>query len=284
MVAGVEAGEGTTYLMRCSTCGEALLNDEDRCPTCGAAVARRRAAQPHRVDLRRDVRQCPRCGYRGDGIPYFRKAGHVGLLIGLSVFTYGIGGLVYYASCRRRQLCPSCGLGWEHAREPGAPYAWEPPAKVSARSKQADTALPARLPPGGLGRRVFGGGLGVLATILITVGIASGIPEPIVVGSISGMAGSGMFLWGWRALQERRQAVLQALNRKVLMLATERGGVLTVTEVAAELNLTLPAAEKIMIGMDDGFRVRSDISKEGVLYYEFPEVRHQKKLRTGDRA
>ena len=37
-----------------------------------------------------------------------------------------------------------------------------------------------------------------------------------------------------------------------------------------------------MIGMDDGFRVRSDISKEGVLFYEFPEVMHQKKLRAGD--
>ena len=36
--------------------------------------------------------------------------------------------------------------------------------------------------------------------------------------------------------------------------------------------------------MDDGFRVRSDISDEGVLYYEFPEVVHQKKLRSGGSA
>ena len=66
------------------------------------------------------------------------------------------------------------------------------------------------------------------------------------------------------------------------MLATRRDGVLTVTDVAAELDLTIPAAEKIMIGMDDGFRVRSDITDDGVLYYEFPEVRHRKKLRAGD--
>jgi len=91
-------------------------------------------------------------------------------------------------------------------------------------------------------------------------------------------------MWGWRALQERRQAVLQALNRRVLMPATRRGGVPTVTEVAAELDLSLEAAEKVLIGMDDGFRVRSDISDEGVLYYEFPEVVHQKKLRAGDSA
>ena len=70
----------------------------------------------------------------------------------------------------------------------------------------------------------------------------------------------------------------------MLQLATQRGGVLTVTEVAAELDLSLEAAEKLMIGMDDGFRVRSDISEEGVIYYEFPEVVHQKKLRSGKPA
>ena len=133
--------------------------------------------------------------------------------------------------------------------------------------------------PSGVGRRVFGGGLAVLAVIMITAGISAGVFEPIVIGSAIGMGGSGLFLWGWKALQERRQSVLQGLHRKVLRLATARDGLLTVTEVASELDLTLPAAEKIMIGMDDGFRVRSEISKEGVLYYEFPEVRHQKKLR-----
>jgi hypothetical protein len=33
--------------------------------------------------------------------------------------------------------------------------------------------------------------------------------------------------------------------------------------------------------MDDGFRVRSDISTEGVLYYEFPELRHRKEIGPG---
>jgi len=118
---------------------------------------------------------------------------------------------------------------------------------------------------------------------MITFGITSQIVEPIMAGSLFGMAGSATFLWGWKSLQERRQSVIQSLNRKVLHLATERSGVLTVTDVAAALNLTLPAAEKIMVGMDDGFRVRSEISREGVLYYEFPELMHQKKLRSGER-
>lgn len=264
--------------MRCSTCGETLFDGEDRCPTCGAAVARRPVAM-----VQDRVRQCPRCGHRGEPIPYFQKPGHMALLVGISIPTYGIGGLIYYASRRAYRICPGCGFGWEHSRKPEeAGGGWGPPARVPAKRRPAAPPPDAPLPPSGIGRRIFGGALAVLGTIMITAGIAGGLVEPIMAGSIFGMAGSATFLWGWKSLQERRQSVIQSLNRKVLRLATERGGVLTVTDVAAELNLTLPAAEKIMVGMDDGFRVRSEISKEGVLYYEFPEVMHQGKLRSGD--
>jgi hypothetical protein len=55
-----------------------------------------------------------------------------------------------------------------------------------------------------------------------------------------------------------------------------------VTEVASDLNLALPAAEKILESMDDGFRVRSDISRDGVLFYEFPEIVHRAELGAAD--
>ena len=74
---------------------------------------------------------------------------------------------------------------------------------------------------------------------------------------------------------------MQRLQQKVLRLATHRGGTLTVTEVASDLNLSLPAAEKVLASMDDGFRVRCEISKEGVLFYEFPEVVHRHQLESG---
>jgi hypothetical protein len=75
---------------------------------------------------------------------------------------------------------------------------------------------------------------------------------------------------------------MQGLQRKVLKLASMKGGTLTVTEVAADLNIALPAAEKLLTAMDDGFRVRSDISNEGVIYYEFPELRHRREIGPGD--
>ncbi len=36
-----------------------------------------------------------------------------------------------------------------------------------------------------------------------------------------------------------------------------------------------------LIQMDDGFRVRSDITREGVIVYEFPEVQHRQRLGAG---
>lgn len=259
--------------MRCTTCGEVLRDGEDRCPTCGSVVASR----PVPAFLH-GVRQCTRCGYRGDGIPYFRKAAHVGLLAGLSLFTYGVGGVIYYAARRSHEVCPSCGLGWEHAREPGPPR--EPAAPVPVSGTAVAGGSTPLLPSGG-GRRVAGGVLAGLATLMISLGLVGGEFEPVVMGSVFGMAGSGLFLGGWRAMQRRRQAVLLSLHRKVLLMATERRGVLTVTEVAAELALSLPAAEKLMTGMDDGFRVRSEVTEDGIIVYEFPEVLHQKKLRKG---
>lgn len=273
--------KGLKKPMRCSTCGENLLQGEDRCPTCGAVVVQR----PVPASRDRGVRECARCGYRGDGVPYFRKPLHAALLVGVSFPTFGVGGLIYYAAYRRNLVCPDCGLGWEKALQPELPAQAEPPAPLAPRPRSDAAAGSRTLPPSGIGRRVFGIGLGVLAILMIVTGVADGfVPELVVTGSMFGMGGSGMFLWGWQALQGRRRAVLQALARRVLHLAARTDGVVTVTEVAAELDLSLEAAEKLMIGMDDGFRVRSDITEDGVIYYEFPELRHRDRLHAGKKA
>ena len=48
------------------------------------------------------------------------------------------------------------------------------------------------------------------------------------------------------------------------------------------LPLSLPAAENVLNDLDDGFRVRSDVTSEGVIIYEFPEVMHRPQLGSGD--
>jgi hypothetical protein len=222
------------------------------------------------------VRRCPRCSYQGEGIPYFRRAGHVGLLVGVSIFTYGFGGLVYWLARRKHLICPRCGLGWEHASRALALTGPEPERRLVESSPEGE-----RLPSGGVKRRVLGVTMVLAATLMVLMGFVEVEMAAVAVGSVVGAAGSLTFYWGWRGQQERRRAIMQGLQRKILRLATLKGGTLTVTEVAAEMNISLPAAEKILTSMDDGFRVRSEISKEGILYYEFPEVRHRHELGPG---
>jgi hypothetical protein len=145
-------------------------------------------------------------------------------------------------------------------------------------SPEADEPLPS----GGLKRRILGVVMVLLASLMVLVGFVEWEMVAVAFGSVFGAAGSLSFFWGWKGLESRRKAVMQGLQRKILRLATVRGGTLTVTEVAADLNLSLSAAEKLLTSMDDGFRVRSEISPEGVLYYEFPEVRHRPALGPGN--
>ena len=89
------------------------------------------------------------------------------------------------------------------------------------------------------------------------------------------------FGWGRRAFNQSRKAELRAVERGVIAFARVRSGTLTVTDVAAEFDLSLDDAEKVLMGMEDGFRVRSEVTEEGILYYEFPEVKQQGTLESG---
>ena len=222
------------------------------------------------------VRRCPKCSYQGEGIAYFRRAGHVGMLVGVSLFTYGFGGLIYWAARRKHLICPRCGLGWEHASRALAVTGPDPERYML--EAEPDEALPS----GGLKRRIAGVALVLFASLMVLIGFVEWEMAAVAFGSVLGASGSAMFYWGWQGLQDRRKAIMQGLERKILKLAGMRGGKLTVTEVAADMNLPIVTAEKILTSMDDGFRIRSEISKEGVLYYEFPELVHRDELSSGD--
>lgn len=256
--------------MRCLTCGEPLEPGMSRCPVCGAG------ASTALIPRSSGVSRCPRCGYHGQGVSYFSRTGHIGLLIGVSLFTYGLGGLVYWFARRKHLICPSCGLAWERA----APRLDLPSSGEAAQLPPPEPRQEA-LPSGGVKRRVLATMMILLATFMVVMGVVEFEAALIAIGSLTGVAGTGTFYWGWQARQARRQALLASLQHEVLRLATRKGGTLTVTEVAADLNLSIPAAEKVLTEMDDGFRVRSDITPEGVLLYEFPEVQLRSRLGPG---
>jgi hypothetical protein len=202
----------------------------------------------------------------------------VGLLVGVSLFTYGFGGLIYWLARHKHLICPRCGLGWEHASRALSLTGPEPERRALMEASANDEPLPSA----GLKRRVLGTSLVLVASLMVLLGFVELEMAAVAVGAVLGAAGSLTFYWGWQGLQSRRRAVMQGLQRKILRLATVRGGTLTVTDVAAEMNLSLPAAEKILISMDDGFRVRSEISDDGVLFYEFPELLHRRELGGGE--
>ena len=60
----------------------------------------------------------------------------------------------------------------------------------------------------------------------------------------------------------------------MLKLAADHGGRLTVTEVATSLGWTLPRAEKVLESLEDGYRVSSEVTDEGLIVYEFRELMH----------
>jgi hypothetical protein len=255
--------------MRCPTCAEVLAPGTSRCPTCGAAVS---------VSLElgaAPMQRCPRCSYTGQGVTYFSRPGHLALLVAASFF-YAFPGLIFWLARRKHRVCPRCGLGWQYAANTLGPGP-SPHRLGDGSQRDVEDALPS----GGVKRQVLGTLLILLATIIVVVGIVEFEAAAILGGSMVGATGTGAVLWGWRAKQARRAGVMAGLQRKVLRLATSRGGTLTVTEVAADLNLSIPAAEKVLIAMDDGFRVRSEITPEGILLYEFPEVRHRPRLEAG---
>ncbi len=268
--------------MRCTTCGEFLKDHESACPTCGAVVSARPVIGP----MGFEVRSCPRCGHLGTGVKYFQRPGHIALLLGLSAFTwftFGLGGLVYYAARRKRRICAHCGLGWEKARIPGPGFAEHPAFAGSGGTGQGGgrTESEPSLPRRGVVRRVLGVGMVLIAALAISIGVVEFAVEAIVMGSVIGATGTGTIWWGLKAREDRRRAIMARLQRRVLLLATEKSGTLTVTEVAASLNMSLSMAQDVLDSMDDGLRVRSDITDEGIIVYEFPELRHHPRLESG---
>jgi hypothetical protein len=229
------------------------------------------------------LKGCPACGFRGEGIPYFRRAGNLALLAAATLFTYGVGGVVYWLLKRTDQVCPSCGLSWERARPLGEELRdpegegrrFEPQSASSPglpRPPGASATSMRGIPGSGVGRRVTGALIALLGLLMVGIGMAELEVVLLVVGGVTGLTGALTFGWGWKSLQQRREAIMQRMQRSVLHLARARSGRLTATDVATELDLTLSSAERVLLSLDDGFRIRSDVTDEGILVFEFPEL------------
>lgn len=122
-------------------------------------------------------------------------------------------------------------------------------------------------------KRIGGIVMGVLTAIML-IGAVQDVDLTGVV--IVGAFGLGSWLMLRSAAKDAelaRQAALAQLQLRVLELAREDGR-LTTTEVATRLGWTLQQAGAVLASLDDGMRVSSMPSDEGVMVYEFRELLH----------
>ena len=123
----------------------------------------------------------------------------------------------------------------------------------------------------GRAKRLWGIGLLVWAAFMLVGAVQSPIDAAaVLLVGIPAVVGGLLCYTGAR---EAERARVSALQQTVLDLAQEDGR-LTVTEVASRLGWTMADAEKVLRSLDDGFRVCTMPSDEGVLVYEFRELVH----------
>lgn len=192
-------------------------------------------------------------------------------LIGATLFTMpmalGAGGLVYFWARHDHRICPRCGHGWGKGGELAIERAPETLPVAPRRGRVA----PAGVRGAGV-KRPWSIMLLTLGAILLTVGAFELQPIAAVLGILATAGGVALHIQANAEREERRAALIASLQMPVLQLAAERGGRLTVTEVAAALRWPLRRAEKVLHSLDDGWRVESDVTEEGLIVYEFREI------------
>ena len=266
--------------MYCSTCGARVPDGRANCQTCGAAMPRLPQPHPAAVPVlatrpggfAEPIGMCPRCGFRGQSVGYFTRGGHVAALVLLTVVTGGIvgaGGILYYLLRKDHRVCPRCGENWgkyaAFALAPGTPGA---PSLPAGRMSDPDV-----VGSGGGGRRFLSYLLFAFAAVMLMVGIGEAVLPPIVFALFAGGGGWLLQRSAREARERRREALLQSLQLPVLQLAGRKGGRLTVTDVATGLGWPMARAEKVLNSLEDGLRVMSDITDDGVIVYDFLEIR-----------
>jgi len=276
--------------MYCPTCGAFVAPNRAHCTECGTRVEPseraastapvRLGSEDRRWMVDRSVGLCPRCSYRGEGISYFSRGIHAAGLVGVSVVTagaMGAGGLIYYLMRKDHRVCPRCGRGWGRYGERSLPVT------ATARAVSSEPRLPPVRREGV--RRAWSVLFFLFAVIMMIGAIAGGGGiGAALLGAASGAGGWALHRSANLAREERRTALIAELQMPVLRLAAEHGGRLTVTDVASEMGWPMRRAEKVLESLDDGLRVNSDVTDEGVIVYEFLEVMHSpRRVRGGER-
>lgn len=297
--------------MFCTTCGGVIPRGQHRCQQCGTLVGSTAPgagamhshahgapgyghAQPHGHShlpaygpggmqmapapaaygpMGEAMGLCPRCAFQGVGEGYFSRGENVAKLVLITLVVW-IGGPIYYLVRKDHKVCPNCGLKWgQYGRLATQAALGAGGGRLPAPMM---TGPQAAMLPGEGGSRWSGGAIffWLMAALLTMVGIAEMAAPALFIAAALGGAGFALQKRRDRKREARREMLIAGLQQHVLQLAASRGGKLTVTEVASAMQWPIPRAEKILNSLDDGFRVVSDVTDQGVIVYEFRELAH----------
>lgn len=98
------------------------------------------------------------------------------------------------------------------------------------------------------------------------------------VSLFSGLVSAGVAVLllrsAWKDEEKAAQTTANERQLAVLRLAESEDGQLTVTEVAAKLGWSIEDAAATLRSLDDGVRVTTTLTDEGIILYDFPELIH----------
>lgn len=230
---------------------------ESRCPACGASVPAGRPRCPQCGRVQGEENRCPHCHAVAAVMP--AGAGFV---------------------------CAACNGPRE--KLPGT-VVFERPALPVSRSSLAPKAASPGAQAAGFDRNA-GDGAHAAATFLKAGGVvffgaaAITLAAAVLVASLPGSAilgvaalgfgfGGGLFLRGGRS-QKRKgdDAKVAALETALLRVAEKHGAVLTASDAARELGISVQDADRALTRMSDGTRVSLEVDDEGLIRYEFREL------------
>lgn len=128
------------------------------------------------------------------------------------------------------------------------------------------------LPEGGLALQIASFWTAFGGAFPLGLGFMESEPFLVMVGGLIWIAAAALFGWGRVAKRERKRAIHEFEERNVVRAAVAAGGILTATALAAEMDVSISAAEALLLRMEDGLRVTSGVRSDGTLVFEFPEI------------
>ncbi|MEM6959421.1 MAG: zinc ribbon domain-containing protein [Myxococcota bacterium] len=127
-------------------------------------------------------------------------------------------------------------------------------------------------PPASRAAKAGGRSLGIFAIAAGIVGgaiAAAAIPGVLGLVAAAAVAGGGLSLGLWGM----RRGAGSGAEGSIRALAKEKGGSLFVTDVAEALGMSEADADAALTAMADGTRVRAEVTSDGLMRYDFREVR-----------